>query len=1441
MSSRLLSWEPQWLAAVGLFFLSGAILHGCSDDASIDGGEEPGAPSAAVAQKAGLDGPPVAVGPFLDGAFPSTTPNDPGSVTWEVVEAFPNVSFNQTLVIVTNPEPGNDRLYVGSRDGNIFSIENDPDTSTAEPFMDLRDRVAAVWDGGFLGLAFHPEFGQAGSPYETTFYTYYSSYCPTTFDGQEYVNDWDNCNPGYPQSSTGGFFNTWLRLSRFQAFWDASAGTWRGDPTSEVPMVNIRLYNGSHRGSGPVFGIDPGGAWEGVMYVAIGDQFRYNTAQDITNNFEGGTIRIEVDITDNGDGTWTCPAGSHLPVRTMQDVTGNADEMTGQQYCIPDDNPWVEFVGPGWSGDDFGEYNTIGHRNPHRIAIDPVTGHMWSGEVGQSTREEINILVPGRNYQWPYMEGFTTGVRSPPATIIGIEQPPVIDFVRTEARAIIGGYVYRGTKFPELYGKYLAGDHVLNNVWAITLDETTMTATKTFLTTFTPGGLATWGQDKAGEVYLGDVFGNDALYELDRVGEVTPDPPALLSDVGAFTDTANFEPSPFWVPYGLNQPFWSDGAEKFRWIALPNDGTRDSASEQVTYSENGLWGYPVGTVLMKHFELVLDEDDPTDRTRLETRFMVLDEDLRWYGVTYRWRPDQTDADLLTTFEVQDYDIALSGGGMRTQTWYFPSRQDCLSCHQQASGGALGLSTRQLNGDLLYPSTGRTDNQISTWNELDMLSPAPDEATLPSLLRTVPLADVTAPLGLRARSWLDQNCGYCHRPGVNPVFDARLTTPFENQGMVLGAVRDDLGVPGLTILTPGEPDRSAIYLRAAAVGPEAMPPLAKALAEAPAVDILHAWITRIESDFGQNGIHYEYYETGDLSVLPDFSTLTPTATGTVNGFDIGIRLRDDRFAFRFTSLLYVGIPGTYTFFTSSDDGSQLFIDGSLVVDNDGLHGVQERSGSVTLSEGYHPIEVTMFERTGGQSLAVNYQGPDSSGQKEAIGVGRLFLQIPSVENEPPTLDDPGDQAGSEGVPSVLNLSGNDPDGDFLYFDADGLPPGLILDHDTGIVSGAPEVGAAGTYNVTASASDASDVAVVTFDWTVSGASGPICGDGTVDAGEECDDGNLANGDGCTSSCTVEFCGDGIVNNGGAEACDDGNTVDGDGCSSTCTIEVSAFCGDGSLDAGEECDDGNTTDGDGCNAACFLEFCGDGVINNVVETCEPPNTDLCNGGCTARTPVCGDDFLTPPEQCEDGNVSDGDGCSSTCTSEIPVACGDGFIDPGEQCDDGNLLDGDGCTMSCAFESGVELTQVGTIIGRQLNPTGGGNPDPEVIRDGDKPPVGTRDSNRQFDTVSADRSPEDWMGYEYTTDLLFGQVVFQEGKNFRDGGFFLDVTVQVRQGGTWVEAPGVMITPAYAVDDGIHFNTYVFDFDPVAGDAIRVYGTPGGEKQFISVGELEVFSAP
>jgi cysteine-rich repeat protein len=188
----------------------------------------------------------------------------------------------------------------------------------------------------------------------------------------------------------------------------------------------------------------------------------------------------------------------------------------------------------------------------------------------------------------------------------------------------------------------------------------------------------------------------------------------------------------------------------------------------------------------------------------------------------------------------------------------------------------------------------------------------------------------------------------------------------------------------------------------------------------------------------------------------------------------------------------------------------------------------------------------------------------------------------------------------------------------------------------------------------------------------------CGDGFVQTGvEQCDDGNQVNDDGCRNNCTLPKCGDGIVDPG--EQCDDGNTNNLDGCRNNCQVPK---CGDGIADPGEQCDDGNTSNGDACLNTCVKAICGDGFVHQGVEQCDDGNTnnnDACRNDCTL--PKCGDGVVDPGEQCDDGNTNNLDGCRNNC--QVPK-CGDGIADPGEQCDDGNASNNDACLDTCVKAS-------------------------------------------------------------------------------------------------------------------------------------------------------------
>ena len=246
-----------------------------------------------------------------------------------------------------------------------------------------------------------------------------------------------------------------------------------------------------------------------------------------------------------------------------------------------------------------------------------------------------------------------------------------------------------------------------------------------------------------------------------------------------------------------------------------------------------------------------------------------------------------------------------------------------------------------------------------------------------------------------------------------------------------------------------------------------------------------------------------------------------------------------------------------------------------------------------------------------------------------------------------------------------------------------------------------------------------------------AAGSCCGNGTLDPGEGCDDGNTVGGDGCSPQCIIESnhvcpvpgqpcvstvrCGDGRIS--GSEQCDDGNTNSGDGCSSTCQLDpgwtcpvvdaacVAATCGDGIVAGTEQCDDGNTVSGDGCGSTCQLEpgfACGPDPWHPTAPSTECYPT------------VCGDGHKEGTEQCDDGNTTPFDGCSPTCTNEPKCGypnndttqpyqcfsvCGDGIKMPDEACDDGNNQDGDGCSSTCTIEPGYACTSAEPALGSSL----------------------------------------------------------------------------------------------------------------------------------------------
>jgi uncharacterized repeat protein (TIGR03806 family) len=847
------------------------------------------------AQPYGLDSR-VPIGAFLNNVLPPAAPA-PATGGWTTVEAFPNLTFDDPVFLTY--EPLTNRLYVCERQGRVWHFVNSPAASTKTLFLDLTAQTQGWDDCGVLGIAFHPEFNLPGSTNRNFVYVYYQ-YSPAPTAG-----------PNRPPQGTPGY----NRLSRFTV--NPATGT----AGSELVLINQFDEGVWHNGGGIFFGAD------GFLYLSNGDEGAandsYNNTQKINAGLFSGVIRIDVDQD---------PSRSH-PIRrqpanggTLPGGAGWVNSSTANYY-IPNDNPWVN---P--NGSVLEEFWAIGLRSPHRMTLDPLTQRIWLGDVGQASWEEVDIIEKGGNYQWAYLEGLHSGPKTKPNPLIGTDKPPVHEYAHASGNnCVIGGYVYRGALHAaDLGGKYIFGDNGSGRIWSLAYDGTNA-ATVTYLCNMPAGanysGLSSFGVDQNNELYMCKMGRPSKIYKFGRTGPGVPEPPARLSQTGAFSSLASLTPASGIIPFNVNSPLWSDAAAKQRWIAVPNDGAPYSTNETIAFSPTNEWTFPAGSVFIKHFELPINETNAAVRKRLETRLLVRDTNGSVYGVTYKWRADNSDADLLTT-SLNEAITITTATGLRTQVWYYPSRVDCITCHNPNARHVLGVKTHQLNGDFGYPG-GITDNQLRTWNHLGLFDPPLNETNISTHLKAVAVTNQSAALEHRVRSYIDANCAHCHRPnGVQAYFDARFTTPLTGQGIINGQIGNDLGISGARVVAPMSLAQSIMHLRMNSLeNLVKMPPLAKNVVDTEAVATLAAWINSLTPPNTPPSVALSSPKSRDSFSESAPMTLSATASdsdGTVANVEFfanGVKVGEDSsnpYSFVWTA----SVPGTYslTAVATDDDGS-----------------------------------------------------------------------------------------------------------------------------------------------------------------------------------------------------------------------------------------------------------------------------------------------------------------------------------------------------------------------------------------------------------------------------------------------------------------------------------------------------------------------------------------
>jgi glucose/arabinose dehydrogenase len=381
-------------------------------------------------------------------------------------------SLDRPVFLTSAPGDATRAFIAEQHTGEVRILRLPSYTLENTPFVTVPG-ISAGNEQGLLGLAFHPD-------YETNGYFYV------------YITDPDS------------------RVLRYQVSLDPDVAN-AGSETQILEFAQPHLnHNAGWIGFGP----------DGYLYIASGDggggydngtghTSGIGNAQDLTNNFLGKIIRVDVDVDD-------------FPMDP------------GRNYAVPADNPFV-----GVAGDD--EIWAYGLRNPYRASFDRTTGDLYIGDVGQETCEELNVQpstsTGGENYGWRLREGtIQTPIVGGPAPVGAID--PILDYPHPgnsercsdpgtgyEGFAVTGGLVYRGP-IAELQGRYFFADFSTEKVWSLLWDGSAPSSfdgtNYTDLTDhssdprFTPdlgsiGSISSFGEDAGGNLYVLDLFGGEVF------------------------------------------------------------------------------------------------------------------------------------------------------------------------------------------------------------------------------------------------------------------------------------------------------------------------------------------------------------------------------------------------------------------------------------------------------------------------------------------------------------------------------------------------------------------------------------------------------------------------------------------------------------------------------------------------------------------------------------------------------------------------------------------------------------------------------------------------------------------------------------------------------------------------------------------------------------------
>lgn len=555
---------------------------------------------------------------------------------------------------------------------------------------------------------------------------------------------------------------------------------------SETEEILLTWRSGGHNGAHLQFGPD------GMLYVSTGDA----TAPSPPDGLRTGQ--------DNSD---------LLAAILRLDVDG---DDPGLAYRVPPDNPWVgvEGVRP--------EIWAFGFRNPWKMSFHR-DGRLWVGDVGWELWEMIHLVGRGGNHGWSAMEGpqpILSGTASPLAPLTA----PVVSHPHSEAASITGGYLYEGARLPGLRGAYVYGDYETGKIWALWQEDGRVARHEEIADT--PHRIASFGLGSDGELYYlhyGTPGGIHRLVENPAAGH-PGDFPRLLSETGLFRDTAASEPAPGVYEYRVAEPMWQDGATATCWIALPGGS---SVATDLPERRAATVTWPPGAVLARTLRI--------GERPVETQTLHYDG-RDWRAYAYLWDAEGRDAELVEAdgAEIEVDAAAWKGGGRHR----IASRAECLRCHNSWSGFAIGFHPLQLAGFPALPGRPAREAALALGlADAEFFERERAGRLLPS--------DGPGPVETRARSWLHANCAHCHRRhgGGSAPLEIDFGRALSEAALLWQPpTRGGFGLESPRLVVPGEPWRSVLNYRVAALGPAHMPPIGSREVDARGAALLWEWVS-----------------------------------------------------------------------------------------------------------------------------------------------------------------------------------------------------------------------------------------------------------------------------------------------------------------------------------------------------------------------------------------------------------------------------------------------------------------------------------------------------------------------------------------------------------------------------------------------------------------------